>query len=62
MLKKDIVHTVHKGESSEQLVTWLEAGVYDVVRLFDKDRVLIDVSQTGVKQYTIVHIRRGTLS
>lgn len=44
-------------------VTWVEPGEYNVIRLFDRDRVIIDVTTpTSMKrQITIVPLHKGTL-
>lgn len=57
-LDKDIITKVGKP------ITWVEAGIYDVVRMFDKDRVLVHLSTSiiGKRQLTVIPIYKGTLS
>jgi len=55
ILPKDIITRAGKP------VTWVEAGEYPVMRLFDQDRALINIGRTGIKQYTVVNLKLGQL-
>lgn len=45
-------------------VTWVEAGKYDVVRVFDSNRVLIELYTplNKERQLTLVRMHEGRLS
>lgn len=43
-------------------ITWVEAGEYPVVRMFDGKRVMIDVSTNAVRQLTVVPMYKGQLN
>lgn len=57
VINKDIF--TRKGKR----LVWLERGVYPVVRMFDRTRVMIDCStiNTPSRQITIVDLRQGKL-
>ena len=55
VLYKDIITQAGKP------VTWIEAGEYPVMRMFDESRVLINIGRIGTKQYTVVNIKLGQL-
>lgn len=43
-------------------ITWIEAGIYDVVRLFGEGRVLIELGGISKRQIAIVKLDEGTLT
>lgn len=57
LLKKDIIY-----KNNYSSLTWVEAGEYDVERIFDDTRVLINVSVgLAKKQLTLVKLNKGKL-
>jgi hypothetical protein len=58
IITKDVPGTTPKGSP----IIWLSAGIYDVIRLFNNKRVMIDVTSTrGNRTITIVDLDRGQL-
>ena len=57
-LKKDILSKV---EVDGSFITWIEAGVYPVVRFFDDTRVIIDCGYPNKRKLTIVNLTQGKL-
>jgi hypothetical protein len=58
VLSRDILSQL---EVNGILITWLEAGTYQVVRFFDEKRVLIDCASGSKRQLTVVPISKGKL-
>lgn len=50
-----------RPDTSGNFVTWVEPGEYNIVRLFDNNRVLIDVGISGRRQLTIIPLSKGLL-
>lgn len=44
------------------VATFLEAGTYDVVRLFDQERVLVASNLGKPRQVTLLRLKDGQLS
>lgn len=57
ILNKDRMITGERGIK----FTFLEAGVYDVVRLFDGSRIMVATNHGRPRQLTIVKLRDGKL-
>ena len=58
LIQNDILGSTIKGKP----ITWIQAGMYNVVRLFDEKRVMIDVTPIrGSRAITLVHLNRGQL-
>lgn len=56
-LRHNKVATNEKG----YFQVFVPAGDYEVLRLFDKDRIIIKVSQSNRKQITLVKLEDGRL-
>ena len=58
LLTRDILN---RFTSDDAPMTWIEAGEYPVVRLFDSRRVLIDCGDNTIRQLSVVPLSRGEL-
>lgn len=43
------------------LLTFLDSGTYEIVRMFDKDRVLVNTNYSTPRQLTVLNLKDGEI-